>query len=829
MKRHVLTGWFFPLAAAVFLASVLGVAAGHALAAPPKEKSKAQGKHHKVKAHIKHRTLVVKGSREDDQIVLRLRAGDPATLEVVTQDRVVGHNLRRDRFDAIVVQARDGNDRVSIDETNGVFTDTEATTVDGDEGNDELLGGRGNETFDGGPGDDSIDGNQGADSAFLGEGDDSFIWDNGDGSDVVEGQDGFDTLVFNGAGLAEIFDASANGQRLRFTRNLGNIVMDVDGTEHVDLRVLGGADSTTVNDLSATDVVEVSIDLAAAIGGNGGDGAADTVTVNGTNGADSVAISGANGGASAGGLAASTRVGNAEAGSDTLVVNGLGGDDLLSAPNLAASAITLALNGGSEDDTLLGGAGNDRLSGGTGDDDIDGNQGADTGLLGEGDDTFIWDNGDGSDVVEGADGFDTLVFNGMAGGETFDASANGGRLRFFRQQGNIVMDVDDTERVVLRPLGGPDATTVNDLSATDVVGIDIDLAAAIGGNAGDLAADTVTVNGTGGDDVVEIQGANAGAFVGGVSPLVTIIHADAATDRLLVNGLAGNDLLGAGGLAASAILLTLDGGDGNDTLLGGTGNDQLSGGSGNDEIDGNQGSDVGFLGEGDDTFIWDNGDGSDVVEGAAGFDTMVFNGMAGGETFDASANGGRLRFFRQQGNIVMDVDDTERVVLRALGGPDAATVNDLTATDVVEIDIDLAAAISGNAGDGAADTVTVNGTGGDDLVGIAEGGGRVFVAGLFPIVSIAHAEAASDRLVVNGLDGDDFLTAGGLSAAAILLTLDGGSGSDSLFGGLGDDVISGGPGIDDLNGSTGADQISCGGAGDTIAPDPLDTIAADCT
>src|SRR5438128_10931996 len=152
-----------------------------------------------------------------------------------------------------------------------------------------------------------------------------------------------------------------------------------------------------------------------------------------------------------------------------------------------------------------------------------------------------------------------MVFNGSAGGETFDASTNGGRLRFFRQPGNIVMDTDDTERVVLRALGGPDTTTVNDLSATDVVEVDADLAAAIGGNAGDGLADTVTVNGTNGDDAFGILGSNGSAFVVGVSPFVRITHADAA-DRLLVNGLGGNDLLSAAPLAASGILLTLDGG-----------------------------------------------------------------------------------------------------------------------------------------------------------------------------------------------------------------------------------------------------------------------------
>ena len=245
-------------------------------------------------------------------------------------------------------------------------------------------------------------------------------------------------------------------------------------------------------------------------------------------------------------------------------------------------------------------------------------------------------------------------------------------------------------------------------------------------------------------------------------------------------------------------------------------------------VDGNQGADTGFLGEGDDTFIWDNGDGSDVVEGAAGFDTMVFNGMAGGETFDASANGGRLRFFRQQGNIVMDVDDTERVDLRTLGGADATTVNDLTVTDVLEVDVDLAATIGGNAGDLVADTVTVNGTAGDDLVGIAEGNGTVFVAGLFPIVAIRHADAASDRLLVNGLAGDDLLTAGGLSASdpaharrrrrQRLAVRWGRQRRDQRW------PWSRRP---ERRCRRRPDQLRR--AGDTIVPDPLDTIAADCT
>jgi hypothetical protein len=36
------------------------------------------------------------------------------------------------------------------------------------------------------------------------------------------------SVLFNGSGGAEIFAVSANGGRALFTRNLGNIVMDLD-------------------------------------------------------------------------------------------------------------------------------------------------------------------------------------------------------------------------------------------------------------------------------------------------------------------------------------------------------------------------------------------------------------------------------------------------------------------------------------------------------------------------------------------------------------------------------------------------------------------------
>ena len=101
---------------------------------------------------------------------------------------------------------------------------------------------------------------------MLGAGDDTFVWNPGDGSDVVEGQDGIDTLLFNGANIAENIDISANGGRVRFTRDIGNITMDLNGVEQIQFNALGGADNITVNDLTGTDVTQVALDLAATPG-----------------------------------------------------------------------------------------------------------------------------------------------------------------------------------------------------------------------------------------------------------------------------------------------------------------------------------------------------------------------------------------------------------------------------------------------------------------------------------------------------------------------------------------------------------------------------------
>jgi Ca2+-binding RTX toxin-like protein len=202
----------------------------------------------------------------------------------------------------------------------------------GGNGNDTLNGGAGNDILDGGNGNDTVVGGKGADMASLGAGNDTFVWNDGDGSDVVEGQAGFDTLVFNGKNDAtkEQMSISANDGRATLTRTQGNIAMDLNSVERIELNALGGDDSVTINNLNGTDVKEVAIDLGAG---------ADNITIEAQTGTELKQVTidlgvGVGGGAAGGdgqqdtvsiiapnGLASNVTISNFVVGTDHLVIN----------------------------------------------------------------------------------------------------------------------------------------------------------------------------------------------------------------------------------------------------------------------------------------------------------------------------------------------------------------------------------------------------------------------------------------------------------------------------------------------------------------------------
>jgi Ca2+-binding RTX toxin-like protein len=525
--------------------------------------------------------VTVNGTSASDQINVVATATGVAVIGLPAQVNID----HPEAGDLLTVSGGNGNDTINA---SSLPADVIGLAIDGGGGNDTIIGSQGADRLLGGDGSDTVVGGRGNDTALLGNGNDTFIWNPGDGSDVVEGHAGTDTLVFNGANIAEIMDISANGSQARLSRDVGNITMDLNGVENIQVSALGDPDTITVNDLTGTDLKQVSLDLSGTVGSGQGDGAADNVIVNGTAGDDTVTVATSGTGVVVNGLAAKVTLAGTEDALDSLTVNGAGGNDTINASALKAGQINLTINAG---------AGDDKITGSQGDDLVIGGQGSDTALLGAGNDTFVWNPGDGSDTVDGQAGSDTLVFNGAIINENIDISANGGHARLTRDIASITMDLDNVETVDVNDKGGADTITVSDLSATDVNKVNIDLGGADG------ASDTLVLNATNGDDAITIVNNNGVVTVSGLGEDITISNFE-ANDRIVINGLGGDDVITANGL--TGMLLTANGGDGDDILIGSVGNDTLAGGAGDDVLIGGGGIDV-----------LDGGPGNNVVLNAA--------------------------------------------------------------------------------------------------------------------------------------------------------------------------------------------------------------------
>jgi Ca2+-binding RTX toxin-like protein len=664
-----------------------------------------------------------------------------------------------DNLDNTIVTSRDvaGNilvngGAVSIAGGRPTVANTSEIQVFGTGGNDtikldETNGALPGAQLFGGAGNDTLIGGSGTDQLFGGAGNDTLI--GGAGNDLLFGGAGDDVLT-GGTGSDQVFGEAGN-------------------------------DTMIWNPGDGTDLFE------------GGDGN-DTALVNGGNGAETFAIA-ANG----------TRVRfdrtdpapfSLDIGTtENLVLHAGGGDDTIVAGIGLAPLIQLTLDGGDGNDTIIGGDGNDTLIGGAGNDVVTGGRGSDNAQLGTGDDTFIWNPGDGSDVVDGGDGNDKLLFNGANASENISISANHGRVKLVRDVGVVTMDLNSIEEIDLNTLGGADIVTVNDLTGTGLTRVAIDLGATPGAAGGDGQPDNVIVNGTAGNDQIQVTASGTTVTISGLPETVTIANVETA-DTLTIEGGSGNDTINASGVLTGIMGLSIDGGAGNDIITGSGGNDTLVGGDGNDTVTGGRGADVATLGNGNDTFIWNPGDGSDFVDGEAGTDTLVFNGSNVNENMDISANGSHARLFRDVGNVTMDLNSIEKIQLNALGGADNISVEDLTGTGVTQVAIDLGAMPGSTGGDGAADTVTVNGTVGDGHISVAGSGSSVTVKGLAAQVTIANAES-TDSLVVNGGAGNDTIDASGLKAGTIgNLTINGGDGNDTITGSAGNDTVIGGHGTD---------------------------------
>ncbi|MDO9381233.1 MAG: calcium-binding protein [Hyphomicrobiaceae bacterium] len=672
-------------------------------------------------------TDLFEGGADDDTAEVNAGNGDEQFTITANGSRVRFDRVNPAPFsldigttEHLVVNANGGNDTITA--SNGLAA-LITLTLDGGGGNDTITGGDGADLILGGTGDDTVAGGRGNDTALLGDDDDTFVWNPGDGSDTVEGQDGFDTLQFNGANIAENINISANGGRARFTRDVAAVTMDLNDVERIAFKALGGADTITVNDLTGTNVQQVAIDLEAS--GGGGDAAADTVIVNGTNGVDQITVISSGSTVLVNGLTAQISISGHESANDTLVINGLGGADVINASGLAAGQLQLTIDGGAGNDIITGSAGADILHGGADNDTLSGGSGDDQ-LFGDaGNDRMIWNPGDDTDLFEGGADTDTAEVNGGNAAEQFIITANGTRVRLDRvSPAPFSLDIGTTEHLVVNAGDGDDTITTS----------------------GNLAAlITLTLDGGGGNDT--ITGGN------GVD---------------LILGGTGNDIVNGGGGDDTALL-----GDDDDTFIWnpGGGSDTVEGQDGFDTLEFN-GSNVG---EGID--ITANG-GRALLQRNVATVTMDLNDV---ERIDFHALGGADTI------TVNDLTGTDvqqvAIDLEASGGggdaaADAVIVNGTNGADQITVSLSgstvlvngLATQVSITGQEAANDRLTINGDGGDDVIN----------ASALPAGQIAltiNGGAGKDRITGSG--GNDLFDGG---ADDDMFVFRPGGGADSIAG-----------------------------------------------
>ena len=249
-----------------------------------------------------------------------------------------------------------------------------------------MNGGLGADVLIGSEGDDLVNGGDGNDTALMGAGDDTFVWNPGDDNDTLEGQAGFDTMLFNGANIAENIDISANGGRVRFIRDVANVTMDLNDVEGIDFNALGGADTIVGQRPQRHRRDRGQPQPGGRSAARGRRRGRHRHRQRHQRRRRDAVVAGDASGVAVLGLAAQVNITGAEAANDRLTVNALAGDDVVEAsrpgrrrdpahgrrrrrrrrPRSAATATTTLL-GGAGDDVLIGGPGIDILDGGAGD------------------------------------------------------------------------------------------------------------------------------------------------------------------------------------------------------------------------------------------------------------------------------------------------------------------------------------------------------------------------------------------------------------------------------------------------------------------------------
>jgi hypothetical protein len=252
-----------------------------------------------------------------------------------------------------------------------------------------------------------------------------------------------------------------------------------------------------------------------------------------------------------------------------------------------------------------------------------------------------------------------------------------------------------------------------------------------------------------------------------IGPFVFVqIENPEARDELVLDGAEGDDIVST---PSAAMRMTLRGGPGSDVVLGGPGDDMLEGGQDFDDVEGNGGDDTASLGGYFDRFTWNPGDGNDVVDGGPSHDSITFNGSDSAEFMSLSADGRRVRVTRDLDSGVADVGDIEELNTSLRAGADTLRVGDLSRTPMELVHANLGAGFP--TGDGALDTIEVNGTPRADSIALTGVGRAVDVSGLSALVELTLLDPA-DRLALRTGGGNDSVDSSGLPPGLVDLVVD---------------------------------------------------------
>ncbi len=287
----------------------------------------------------------------------------------------------------------------------------------------------------------------------------------------------------------------------------------------------------------------------------------------------------------------------------------------------------------------------------------------------------------------------------------------------------------------------------------------------------------------------------------------------------------------------AAATTTINGGNGNDTIVGNSLANTLRGGAGNDRLTGGGGNDAISGGTGNDTFVFDTDAAlgtdtlSELAGAAAGVDTLDFSStttrpiainLANAALQPVNAGlslilGSAFAFENVVGGSLGDNINGNTLNNTLTGGGGNDVVSGGTGDDIYKFDTDLALGADIISDSGGIDTLDFSATISRAIaLNLGLAAAQVVNAGLTLTIANIIAE-----IVIGGALGDTLT--GGIANSVLV----GSRGDDRLIGGSGRNVLIGGTGTDLISGNGGDDLLIAGFTLHDFNVNALKTILAE--